>query len=254
MFSTHGVPSTLVSDNGPAFTSEEFQEFCESISIRHVQVAPYHPSSNRLAERAVRTVKQALAHRRRGTPLSDHLASFLLSYRITPHPTTGYMPSELLMGRRLRTRLDLLFPNVVRHAELQQQKQKLSHDKSVRGRPAFPAGETVFARDYSRLNSSHWTKGIITEQTGPVSYRVRVDGGSVRPVHQDQLRQGLFDGTPVEGSSEEGQEQEEEAGLPVHEEAGQPVCDGLLEEGGEVMGSTAVDKDSHVLDQGPEVT
>ena len=58
----------------------------------------------------------------------------------------------------------------------------------------------------------------------------------------------------MEGSSEEGQEQEEEAGLPVHEEAGQPVCDGLLEEGGEVMGSTAEDKDSHVLDQGPEVT
>ena len=45
----------------------------------------------------------------------------------------------------------------------------------------------------------------------------------------------------MEGSSEEGQEQEEEAGLPVHEEAGQPVCDGLLEEGGEVMGSTAED-------------
>ena len=62
MFSTHGVPCMLVSDNGPAFSSEEFRQFCVSNGIRHVKVAAYHPSSNGLAERAVRTVKGALSH------------------------------------------------------------------------------------------------------------------------------------------------------------------------------------------------
>ena len=35
---------------------------------------------------------------------------FLLAYRNTPHSTTGEAQSQLFLGRRLRTRLDLLKP------------------------------------------------------------------------------------------------------------------------------------------------
>ena len=44
MFSTHGLPEVLVSDNGSAFSSEEFQKFMGRNNIRHVRTAPYHPS------------------------------------------------------------------------------------------------------------------------------------------------------------------------------------------------------------------
>ena len=47
-----GIPDTIVSDNGP-----QFADFCRLNGIRHVRVAPYHPSCNGLAERPVRIVK-----------------------------------------------------------------------------------------------------------------------------------------------------------------------------------------------------
>ena len=131
-------------------------------------MAAYHPSSNGLTERAVRTVKGALSHRRRDTPMSDYLASFLLNYRITVHPTTGYTPSELWMGRKLRTRLDLLYPNVGRYAQMQQEKQKEAHDKSAKERPEFNTGSAVYARDFSQ-RVQKWETGTVVEQTGPVS-------------------------------------------------------------------------------------
>ena len=42
-FATHGLPRTIVSDNGPCFTSSEFEQFVKCNGIRHLKTAPYHP-------------------------------------------------------------------------------------------------------------------------------------------------------------------------------------------------------------------
>ena len=60
MFAAHGISQTLVPDNGPCFTSEEFAMFVKMNGVRHVRSDPYHPATNGLAERAVQTVKLAL--------------------------------------------------------------------------------------------------------------------------------------------------------------------------------------------------
>ena len=57
IFSTHGLPEVLVTDNGTSFISVEFQEFMKNNGVKS---APYHPASNGLAERAVQTFKGSM--------------------------------------------------------------------------------------------------------------------------------------------------------------------------------------------------
>ena len=61
MFACHGLPTTVVSDNGTSFQSAEFHKFMTANGILHCCVPPYHPASNGLAENMVKTVKQALS-------------------------------------------------------------------------------------------------------------------------------------------------------------------------------------------------
>ena len=60
LFATHGIPEVVVSDNGTTFTSTEFSQFMTKNGIRHVKIAQHHPSSNSLAERAVKTFKEGM--------------------------------------------------------------------------------------------------------------------------------------------------------------------------------------------------
>ncbi|XP_061396205.1 uncharacterized protein K02A2.6-like [Musca vetustissima] len=56
MFSTYGVPKTVVSDNATNFSSEEFRQFLKNSGVvYHKQSAPYHPAANGQVERCVQT-------------------------------------------------------------------------------------------------------------------------------------------------------------------------------------------------------
>ena len=64
--------------------------------------------------------------------MAGRIAKVLMAYRTTPQSTTGVSPSELLQGRRIHTRLDLLKPSVTERVEKRQLQQTLSHDSSSR--------------------------------------------------------------------------------------------------------------------------
>ena len=114
IFSTHGLPEILVSDNGSCFTSHEFGQFMRNNGIRHICTAPYHPASNGQAERAVKIVKQALKNCTKDA-VETQLSRFLFHYRLTPQTTTGVSPAELLLRRRPRSQLDLAKPDLHQH-------------------------------------------------------------------------------------------------------------------------------------------
>ncbi|KAA5557089.1 transposase family protein [Pseudomonas aeruginosa] len=82
IFCTFGLPKMIISDNGPQFTSYEFKEYCTKQSILHVTSSPYHPRTNGLAERLVRTFKNRMASVD-NTNLERRLLEFLFTYRNT---------------------------------------------------------------------------------------------------------------------------------------------------------------------------
>ncbi|XP_042150593.1 uncharacterized protein K02A2.6-like [Ixodes scapularis] len=198
-FARFGLPTTMVSDNGPQFVSEEFQTFLRNNGIAQVTSAPYHPATNGLAERFIQTMKNYLRKTTSSHPLRTRLSRFLLSYRNTRHPTTRESPAQLMLQRHLRTRLDLLKPSVadcVASAHYRPQRQHPGQER------AFTAGDQVYARDY---RSGHkWQPGTVAAQTGPVSFQVQVSQGRVWRRHQDQLlRAPSQDSGPSESRPDE---------------------------------------------------
>ncbi|XP_013921713.1 PREDICTED: uncharacterized protein K02A2.6-like [Thamnophis sirtalis] len=103
LFATHGLPDTVVSDNGPQFTSTAFQTFLAAQGIRHAPVAPYHPASNGRAERAVRSAKEALGRMNQGDwqEHQDH-NSFLLCVPVSNLLATFYGSLEQCSVKTLR--------------------------------------------------------------------------------------------------------------------------------------------------------
>ena len=109
----HDIPSVIVSDNDSPFTSSEFAEFTKKNGICYVKISTYHPSSNGMVERAVRTFKEGMKSLvANSQSIQCCVAHMLFQYRITPHSTTGMSPAELLMGRRICSHLDLVQPNL----------------------------------------------------------------------------------------------------------------------------------------------
>ena len=125
-FAHFGYPHTIVSDNATSFTSEDFQEWCSQRGIIHLSGAPYHPATNGAAERLVQSFKNSL--RKSSLPPKSALQEFLMIYRRTPL-ASGLSPSELLNGRQIRAKIDVLVPSPTHIA---QRKQCTNTGKSLK--------------------------------------------------------------------------------------------------------------------------
>ena len=187
LFAAYGLPQQLVSHNGPQFTSAEFAVFLRKNGVKHIYSSPYHPSTNGLAERFVRTLKEAMKNREIKDP-HQRLMDFLLSYRTTPHSTTNSSPCELFMQRSLRTRFDLLRPELEETVCQKQVKQKKDHDLHTR-RCEFFVGQRVLVRNLR--DGPCWLQGTVIEWKGPLSYLVQLASGSVWKRHVDHMLESV---------------------------------------------------------------
>ena len=89
------------------------------------------------------------------------------------------------MGRQLRSRLDLVYPDL------------RTTDKN-RVESMFHIGDTVSVVNFQgRLK---WLAGVLEEQLGPLTFRVRLDDGQLWKRHIDHIRENIPTEPVVRGS------------------------------------------------------
>ncbi|GBO34765.1 hypothetical protein AVEN_215279-1 [Araneus ventricosus] len=147
LFPTHSIPNSVASDNGRLYTSEEFQNFISKNVIRHILVSPYHPSSDRQAQRVVQTTRNALKRIISGD-WNQQLTSFHLTQHITPSAATSFSPTELLIKRRLRAVLDLLHRDLVE--DRKRKDEELLDQRLSKGQlRSFSPNDAVYIKNHS---------------------------------------------------------------------------------------------------------
>ena len=234
-FAIHGLPEILVSDNAKCFISQEFNDFMKMNGVHHVTSVPYHPSSNGAAERAVQTFKLTLKKLVKNSKdsIETQVNRFLVSYRNTPHTSTGISPAEVLLKRQPKTRLSLLKPDINRST--MKHNEKMIADRGGSKRREFKVGQNVIAHNYtgiiilsvqdSTMDATNFEFPVetpipihenpvipiptpIPEHENPVIPPVRIEQGTQQPVNADKPTV-----TPTHV----------EAGTPEHESVGSNI-------------------------------
>lgn len=174
LFARHGVPDELFSDNGRQFVSAEMRAFAASWEFSHTTSSPGFPQSNGQAERAVQTIK-SLLKKAQDSNRDPYIA--LLEFRNTPLSGIDLSPAQLLMGRRLKSKIPvskkLLMPKVFRQVRNRlshrQVKQKQYFDRGTRKLPELKKGEGVRIRQDNK-----WQPAVVLDKLQqPRSYIVQ---------------------------------------------------------------------------------
>ena len=155
----------------PQYAAQEILKFAKDHGCTRITSSLGYPQSNGRAQRAVKTVNKIVNK-------SPDLYTALLSYSGTPLEC-GYSPSQLLVGRQLRTKIPMvpstLEPSCVESKQLQdkqentQRKQNKTYYHCHRARPLgiLQPGDSVRVQDAK-------TSGTVIKQTdSPRSYLVR---------------------------------------------------------------------------------
>ena len=176
LFGLEGAPDEIMSDNGPPFSSREFNSFLSGLGIKHTTSSPNYPQSNGFIERQIQTVKRLME---KATSTGRSFQEALTGLRATPITEGMPSPAEILHGRNLTTRKAISVDLNAVHQHLIQLQAKYikQHEKARRARSqrALVIGEEV----YHLSAGNNWVISIIsgTRDSGR-SYDVLTEGGT----------------------------------------------------------------------------
>ncbi len=180
IFSRHGVPEFVISDNGPQYTSSEYKKFSEEWNFQHHTSSPHYPKGNGTAEAAVKQAKRILK-------LSKDPWLAILEMRNTPDELAS--PNEKLMSRRTRTTLpiksELLEPVVVSTKTIikatvkKKQQNKRYYDNVSKPLPPLVVGENIRSK-IKPSSSPCWSRGSVVSKYNDRSYVIETNGRQYR--------------------------------------------------------------------------
>ena len=162
IFALFGLPSTLVSDNGPQFVSEHTSAFLSRLGISHTKSSPRYARSNGMVERLHRLVKERMSALKPHLPFRHRLNQVLFDIRNSPHRMLGTSPSEALFTHPLCTTVPMVvIPLIVNPGHQLQAKAAMAADhdsrRGVQSLPRLNPGETVIIQDGYCDTSQPWT-------------------------------------------------------------------------------------------------
>ncbi|TPX51269.1 hypothetical protein SeLEV6574_g00360 [Synchytrium endobioticum] len=106
----HGVPKTILTDQGSEFTNSMMQRIADRLKVTHKVTTAYYPQANGLVERFNKTLVDGLTAYQTEEPhvWDMYLDGFLFAYRTSQHTATNETPFYLLYGRDARLPVDII--------------------------------------------------------------------------------------------------------------------------------------------------
>ena len=178
-FALFGIPRTLITDNGPQYSSHDFKQFSSEWQFNHQTSSPYYPKSNGLSERYVQTAKNLL---RKCAADNSCVQKALLNSRNTPRKDVMSSPNQRLMSRMTRSLVPAtteqlkpkLVENIPVYIKNARELQRQEYNKTAQQETNFKIGETVrMQRGYK-----NWILAkIVKKLKAPRSYLLKTTGG-----------------------------------------------------------------------------
>jgi transposase InsO family protein len=218
-----GCPRQFHSDKGSCFIANRLKELCKLLQIDKTTTTSYRPQSDGLVERFNLTLQQmltAFCNKDKRTDWDLALPYVMMAYRSTPQESTGLSPNILMLGRKLRTPIDLQYPppedptleykcqveyvewvrqiqreaheSARKHLHQAAERQKRNYDLGSRSYD-IQVGSWVYLKDYLHKKTKlhfRWKRPhLVIEQKSPVTYLIQKTEKS-KPVvcHVDSLK------------------------------------------------------------------
>lgn len=116
LFHSYGLPNIIRSDGAHCF-SHQFEEWCDSLSIKHQTSSAYNSPSNGSAERGVKSVKALFD--KDGVCVGDKLIEMIFLINRNSNSDNSGSPSEKFFRRRPRSNMPNSLRRDIDYRELQ---------------------------------------------------------------------------------------------------------------------------------------
>ena len=173
-----GLPHVIRSDNGPCYSSKEFQQMLQRYNITHQTSSPHHPRSNGFVERMVGVAKKLMD--KAGSEGKPWISG-LYEYRVTPQSGSIASPLQLLTQCTPREKDLPQLPSTLGAHEMYDTRQEI-----LRRQPDRPEGSYIELTPgmvvwVQHKQNTSWEPAIIASQISQNSYWIMQENGDDQP-------------------------------------------------------------------------